>query len=138
MQTAPAARSLVRDLVALVEAARAVRRLDLAVEVGQRRREPRREPVFLVQADRLLNRGVADGVPVREVLCDDARARLVFLRDVVPVFVFGVPAAAAAAAGGAAGDVVEGLGGFDVDGGGAELGLVEEEGGFCGSKGWFG
>lgn len=39
VQTAPSTRGLVGDLVALVEAARAVRRLDLAVEVGQRRGE---------------------------------------------------------------------------------------------------
>lgn len=114
MQTAPSTRGLVADLIALVEAARAVRRFDLAVEVGQRGGELGREAVLLVERDRLLDGRVADGVAVGQVLCDDARARLVFLGDVVPVFVLQVARGAGAC--GPAGDVVEGLGGFDVDG----------------------
>ena len=69
--------------------------------------------MLLVEGDRLLDGGVADGVPVGQVLCDDARARLVFLGDVVSVLVLEV--AGGACAGGAAGDVVEGLGRLDVD-----------------------
>jgi hypothetical protein len=61
---------------------------------------------------------------VREVFGDDAGTGLVFLGDLtvmVSVLVSGL----------GAGKVVKGTGGGDVDGGGAELGVVEEQGGFC-------
>jgi hypothetical protein len=80
--------------------------------------------VLLVQFDRLGDGVVADDVAVGQVFGEDARARLVFLVDVVLIF-FGFDFG-----GGGASQIVDRRGCFDVDGRGAELGLVEEEGGF--------
>lgn len=129
VQPAPSGRRLIADLVALVDAARAVGRMVLGVEVGEGAREPRREAVLLVKGDGLLDRPVADHVPVREILGDDARARLVLLGDFVAVFVFGGGFGGAASGG----EVLEGGGRLDVDFGRTKLGVVEEEGGFGGT-----
>lgn len=83
VQAAPARRGLGGDLVVLVKAAGALGRVEFLVEIAQGGGEAVREAVLLVQGDGLLDGVVADDVPVRQVLGDDARARLVFLGDLV-------------------------------------------------------
>jgi hypothetical protein len=82
--------------------------------------------VLLIEGDCALDRGVGDGVAVGEVLGDDAGAGFVLLRDLDVVLVGGFGGDVAG------GDLVDGLGGGDGDLGRAELGVVEEEGGFGG------
>lgn len=78
-----------------------------------------------------MDRLVADGVAVSEVFGDNARAGLVFLFNVVLVLVLGFVGGGCVAAG----DFVNGVSGLDVHGGGAKLGVVEQEGSFGGSIG---
>lgn len=127
VETAPAAGSLVAELVAFVESLGAVRSAGLLVKVAEDAGEAGREAVLLVNGNGPLDSLVADRVAVGEVLCEDARAGLVFLLEVVLVLVFGVRGGGALRAG----HVVDGLSGLDGYDGGAELGLVEEEGGLC-------
>lgn len=124
VQTAPASESLVGDLVALVDALGALGGVVLLVEVAQGGGEPRGEAMLLVQGDGLLDGIVTHHVPVRQILGDNAGPRLVFLGDVVLVFLLG-----AGGGGLLAGELVDVGGGLDVDGGAAQLGLVEEQGG---------
>jgi hypothetical protein len=126
-QSAPAGDSLVRDLVVLVKTLGTLGGIELLVEVCERGSEAVRDAVLLVQSDRFLDRLVADYVSVGQVLCQDAGAGLVFLGDVV-LFFLGLGGCSFGA-----GDVFDVVGCFDVDGGGAELGLVEEEGGLGGA-----
>lgn len=127
VQTAPARDSPVGDLVALVQALGALGGVELLVEVGERGGESRGEPMLLVQGDGFLDRVVAHHISLGEVLGDDAGARLVFLGDVFFLLLGG------GGAGLFAGEIVNLGGGFDMDGGAAQLGLVEEESCLCGS-----
>ncbi len=111
----------------LVHLRRTLRDLVVGVELVEGAHETVAEPMLLVESEGTLDCFIADDVAVGEILGDDARAGLVFLCDVLLVVrLFG---------GGrlAAGDLVERGGGGDGDLGGAELGVVEEEGGLgCG------
>lgn len=78
----------------------------------------------LVKADGPLDRSVAQGVTVGKVLGDNTGTGLVFLLQVMVVLVFGV----CGVDGLVAGNVLNALGGLDVDDGSTKLGLVEEEG----------
>lgn len=129
VETAPAADGLVADLVALVEPLGALRGVVLLVEVVQDGGEARGDAVLAVQSDGLLERLVAEDVAVRQVLGHDARARLVLLREVVLVLVRGL----GGAGGIGAGDVVEVVRRRDVHGGGAQLGVVQEQSGLRGA-----
>lgn len=113
MEAAPAVDGLVADLVVLVELLGLVEGVVLLVEVLQGGGEARGEAVLLVQRDGLLDRLVADDVAVRQVLGDDARARLVLLLDVVVVLVLGFGRAGDPRAG----DVLEVVRRRDVHGG---------------------
>lgn len=128
VQTTPARGRLVADLVVLVEALGALGSVELLVEVGEGSGESRREAVLLVQGDRLLDRVVAHHVPVGEVLGDNAGAWLVLLGDVL-FLLFG-------GRGGCLfpGEVVDVGGCLDVDGGAAQLGLVQEKCCFGGTE----
>ena len=87
--------------------------------------------MLVVERDGALDGGVGDGVAVRQVLGHDARAGFVFLREVVVVGVglAGFFARLAAC------EIVEVGGAGYLHLGAAELGVVEEEGGFGGSVG---
>lgn len=82
-QAAPAIGCLSGDLIVVIDALGALGGIVLLIEVGERGREAVRDTVLLVQRDRLHDGIVAHYVPVRQVLCDDARSGLVFLRDVL-------------------------------------------------------
>lgn len=101
--------------------------MELAIELVELGEEARRDAVLLVEVEGARDGGVADHVAVREVLGQDARARLLLLCDLVAVAVRGRDAIVARGlVGGEAG-----RGGYrDVRG--AELGVVEEEGGLGG------
>lgn len=115
------------DAVALVGGLGAVGGVVLAVELVQLVEEARGHAVLVVKLDGALDRGVAYHVAVCEVLGNDARPRLLLLCDLVPV-TFGVDGAA----------MWFGVVGADARCGrhadvrGAELGVVEEEGGLGG------
>jgi hypothetical protein len=111
VQSAPATRRLISDLVALVKSLCAICGTSLLVKVAQGACKARGEPVLLVERDSLLDGLIADCVAVREVLGDDARARLVLLLQVVVVLIFGFPGRGAVGAC----ELVDALGGFDVD-----------------------
>ena len=84
--------------------------------------------MLVVQRDGALKGGVAEDVAVGEILGYDPGSGLVFLRDVVAFagFFFVIGACEFGDTGCAG----------DGDLGGAELGVVEEEGGFCGPGRW--
>jgi hypothetical protein len=111
VQSAPAARCLISDLVALIKSLCAICGTSLLVKVAQGACEARGEPVLLVERDGLLDSLVADCIAVCEVLGDDARARLVLLLEVVVVLVFGFRGRGAVGAC----ELVDALGSFDVD-----------------------
>lgn len=101
--------------------------MELAVELVQLREEARRDAVLLVEVERARDGGVADDVAVGQILGQDARARLLLLRDLVAVAVRrGDAVVARGLVGGEAGC------GGDGDVRGAKLGVVEEEGGLGG------
>jgi hypothetical protein len=108
------------DAVALVGCLGAVRGVHLLVERRQGAEEALGDAMLLVQGDGALKARVGDEVAVGEVLCEDSGARLLLLCDLVRV--------AVGVGGGRAVVVVVGLAGGDGDFGGAELGVVEEEG----------
>lgn len=83
--------------------------------------------MLLVKADSPLDRSVAQGVTVGKVLGDNTGTRLVFLLQVMVVLVFGV----CGVGGLVTGNVLNALGGLDVDDGSTKLGLVKEEGSLC-------
>ena len=78
----------------------------------------------MVVVDGGLQGVVSEGVAVGEVFCDDGGAGFVFLGEVVGVVVGGC----GGGGGGGSGGSVEGDGGGDMDLGGAEVGVLEEEG----------
>lgn len=126
IDAAPAHGGFVGDSVAGIEALGAVAGLVLAVELGERIGEARGDAVLVVERDRSLQGGIADDVAVREVFGDDARAGLIFLRDIV--LIAGGVIAARGAAWSGAGCVAR-----DLHLGCSELGVVEEESGLGGS-----
>ena len=130
-QSAPARGRTVSDAIRGIERASLVRGLGLAVEVGERLREAVRDAVLVVEVDRSVESLVAEDVAVGEVLGDDAGARLVLLLDLVGVLAVGVTAVGGL--GGAAGDLVDAVGRGHLYLGGAQLGVVEEEGGLGGA-----
>ena len=83
--------------------------------------------MFVVERDGALDGRVGEGVPVREVFGHDAGAGLVFLGDVG-----GVVRGGGDGCGGSA-EVGQSGGAGNGHLGGAELGVVEEEGGFGGT-----
>ena len=103
------------------------------VEVLEGGGEAGGDAVFIVEGDGFLDGAVGEHVAVREVLGYDAGAGLVFLGDVVVIG--GGGEGFFGGGGGGGGEVADRGGGGDVDLGGAELGAVEEEGGFSGAAG---
>lgn len=85
VQALPSGLSLIGDAIVVVKTLGLVSRLVLLIEGGQGVGELRADTVLVVECDGLLNGVVADHVTVREVLGNDARAGLVFLRDLVVV-----------------------------------------------------
>lgn len=128
VQTTPAGLGFISDAIAGVNPSGSVGGLVLAVEVRESGGEAGRETVLVVERDGLLDRTVADDVAVGKVLSDNARARLVFLGDVVVVLGF------VARSGFAAGNVVKVVGARDMDLGGAKLGVIEEESSLGGTE----
>lgn len=122
VQSTPSTSGLIAELVVLVQTTSTVSGLVLLVEVAEHRREARGESMFRVKGNGLLDCVVAQRIAVSKVFGDNAGARFVFLFEFVVVLVLGL----SCLGGLATGDVVEGLGGLNVDGGGAQLGLVEE------------
>lgn len=106
----------------------------LLVEVLEGIGEAGGDAVFVVEGDGFLDGAVGEHVAVREVLGYDAGAGLVFLGDLVAFFGSGGEGFFGGSGGGG-GKVANGGGGGDVHLGGAELGVVEEEGGFGGAEG---
>lgn len=98
----------------------------LAVELVQLVEEACGDAVLVVKLDGALDRGVADYIPMREVLGNDARPRFLFLCDLVRVTV------------GVGGHICVGVVragarcGRHADVRRAQLGVVEEEGGLGG------
>lgn len=81
------------------------------------------EAVFVVIVDSGLEGLVGEGVAVGEIFGEDSSAGFVFLGEVMGVGVRG-----GGGGGGGSGSAVEGDGGGDADLGGAEVGVLEEEG----------
>jgi len=77
----------------------------------------------MIVVDGFLEGRVSQSVPVRKIFCYDGSAGFVFLRVVVGVWV-----GWGSGGGGRSGGAVKGDGGGDVDLGGAEVGVLEEEG----------
>lgn len=101
---APPSRSrLISDAVALVKTLGAISRLVFGVELCKSVGEAIGDTVLVVKGNGTLDRRVADHVAVGEVFGNDARARLVFLRNVMLVAggVFSVGAGKFTDAGGA-------------------------------------
>ena len=128
IETTPDAIGLVRHAIRLIESLRFISCLVFSVEVCEGVGEAAGDAVLVVQGDGALKGGVAEDVAVGEILRYDPGSGLVFLRDVVAFagFFFVVGACELGDAGCAG----------DGDLGGAELGVVEEEGGFCGAGRW--
>lgn len=84
--------------------------------------------MFVVERDGALNGGVREGVAVREVFGYDAGAGLVFLGKVRGI----VRGGGGGSGGSAKVGQIGGAGNSYL--GRAELGVVEEEGGFCGTE----
>lgn len=120
VQARPGSDALVRDTVLLVESLSLCRGLVLGIELLKSRSEASADTVLLVKSKSALNGLVADGVAVGKVLGNDARARLVFLRDVVRrLFVGGRELAA--------GQLVERGGGGNVNLVSTKLSIVKEK-----------
>ena len=115
----------ISDAVALVRRLGAVGGVVLGVELLEGVEEAAGDAVLGVELESALDGGVANHVALGEVLCEDAGARLVLLGDLVAVAgglcKVGAVVVAGVGAGAGDGDVV-----------GAELGVVEEEGGLHG------
>lgn len=111
------------DAVALIGSLGAVGGMVLAIELVQLVEEFRGHAVLMVQLDGALDRGITDNVAMCQVLGDDARARLFLLCNFVRV-TFGV-----------GGNMCVGFVragaccGCHADVRGAQLGVVQEEGG---------
>ena len=126
VEATPDAIGLVRHAIRLIESLRFISRFVSSVEVCEGIGEAAGDAVLVVQGDGALKGGVAEDVAVGEILGYDPGSGLVFLRDVMAFagFFFVVGACELGDAGCAG----------DGDLGGAELGVVEEEGGFCGAR----
>lgn len=109
----------------VVDSLRLLASLSLGVEVLQSLHELGAVSVLLIRGECRLDSLVGDDVAVGEVLGDDACAGLLLLLDVV-VAIHGLRCLGYLIAS----DLVDGLGGADLDRVGAELGVVEEEGRF--------
>jgi hypothetical protein len=120
VQTRPGSDALVSDTVLLVEALGLCRGLVLGIELLESGGEAGADTVLLVKSKSTLNGLVADGVAVGEVLSDDTRAGLVFLRDVVRRLVIGSRELAAS-------ELVERGGSGDVNLVRTKLGVVKEK-----------
>lgn len=116
----------VGDAVAGVETFGFFGRVILFVEVLEGGGEAGGDAVLVVEGDGFLDGAVGEDVAVREVLGYDAGAGLVFLGDGV---IFGGGHGFFGGGGGGGGEVADGGSGGDVDLGGPELGVIEEEGG---------
>jgi hypothetical protein len=120
VQARPGSDTLVSDTILLVKALSLGSGLVLGIELLEGGGEASADAVLLVKGKSALNGLVADGVAVGKVLCNDARAGLVVLRDVFGVlFVSSTQLSTR--------KLVEGGGSGDVDLVGTELGVVEEE-----------
>jgi hypothetical protein len=125
-QTRRHTRSLLGDAVGLIHALGLIGRVVLLIDLLESREEAVRHTVLLVQLDGALGRRIGNDVAVGEVLCDDARARLFLLGDLVGVTVIvgGVVVVIR---------VIALVGGRDGDLVGAQLGVIEEQSGLgCG------
>lgn len=120
VQARPGSNALVSDTVLLVEALGLCRGLVLGIELLESGGEAGADTVLLVKSKSTLNGLVADGVAVGEVLSDDTRAGLVFLRDVVRRLVIGSRELAAS-------ELVERGGSGDVNLVRTKLGVVKEK-----------
>jgi hypothetical protein len=114
--------ALGRDTELLVDDLRLLGSLRLLVEVLEDVHELGGVAVLLVCRKGALDSVVGDGIAVGEVLGDDACAGLLLLLDVV-VAILGLVGGGRLVAS----DLVDALGRTDLDGVGAELGVVEEE-----------
>jgi hypothetical protein len=123
-QALPSLVGLVGDAVLLVHGLGALGGVVLLVEVLQGLCEAVADTVLLVHLDGALHDLIAQDVAMGEILGDNARARLVLLRDVIVVGV---------ASGLTAGCLIERLSRGDVDLSRAQLGVVEQEGCLGGS-----
>lgn len=83
VQASPRSVSLVCDPVACIQALRTIRCLVLAVKLLKGVGEASGDPVLIVKRDGALDGIIADHVAVGQVLGNNARTRLVFLRDIV-------------------------------------------------------
>lgn len=77
----PASTSASGDAILLVHGLGLLRRLVLAVEVGEGLHEPVADTVLLVHLNGALHGIVGEGIAMGKILGDDARARLVLLWD---------------------------------------------------------
>lgn len=103
IDASPSRSCLIGDTVALVEALSAISRLVFCIELRKGVGEAVGDTMLVVKRNCPLDRGVTDCVAVCEVLGNNARARLVFLRDIMFVAggVLGVSAGQFTDAGGA-------------------------------------
>ena len=83
IQATPTGLDLLRDTVVGIDILRLLGRLVLAVEVGQSVGEAIGDTVLAVESEGALDGLVTDHVTLSQILCHNARARLVLLRDVV-------------------------------------------------------
>lgn len=127
-ETRPCLVALGGDGVLLVDGLSALSDLVLGVEVGQGVLELGADAVLLVEGKSTLDGLVADDVSVGQHLGGDAGAGLVLLCDFLAILVLLVGRAGRLAAC----ELVERLCGGNVDDGGAELGVVEQERGLSG------
>lgn len=103
IDASPSRSCLIGDTVALVEALSAISRLVFCIELRKGVGEAVGDTMLVVKRNCPLDRGVTDCVAVCEVLGNNARARLVFLRDIMFVAggVLGISAGQFTDAGGA-------------------------------------
>ena len=83
VQARPGSDTLVSDTILLVNALSLCGSLVLGIELLEGRGEASADTVLLIESKSALNGLVADGVAMGEVLGNDTRAGLVFLRDSV-------------------------------------------------------
>ena len=83
IEASPSRSCLISDTVALIKVLSAISRLVLCVKLREGVGEAVGYAVLVVKGNGTLDRGVANRVAVGEVLGNDARAWLVFLRNVM-------------------------------------------------------
>lgn len=120
VQARPGSNTLVSDTVLLVKSLGFCGSLVLGIELLESGSEASADTVLLVKSKSALNGLVADGVAVGKVFSDDARAGLVFLRDVVRRLFIGSRELAAS-------ELVERGGSGDVNLVSTKLSVVEEK-----------